>query len=276
VIRRGPGRWVPHSPTAGFIRRAGVGRDVRVENSFIPVRGVGEHTERRLWRDGITRWDEFDRTAVGPKTGRRIESFIDEARDRLDRGDAEYFDSRFPAGERWRLYENFRESVCFFDIETTGLDKRRDAVTTVSVHLDGETRTFVRGDDLAGDRLAAAFGDAELLATFNGARFDVPFVEAAFDIEVTTPHLDLMYPCRQLGHDGGLKRVERDLGIDRELPDVDGREAVRLWRRYEAGDDDALERLIAYNREDAVNLRQLADRVTERLDERVFRSVAGQ
>lgn len=245
---------------------------MRIENSFIPVRGVGERTERRLWEAGVTHWEAFDPSVsgIGETTTDRIERFIDEASVRLRRDDATYFDQQFPSGERWRLYENFRESTCFFDIETTGLDHHRDRVTTVSLHRNGDTTTLVRGNDLTADRLRREFERADMLATFNGARFDVPFLEASFDLEVTTPHLDLMYPCRKVGLSGGLKPIERDLGIERELPDVDGREAVRLWHRYEDGDENALDRLIAYNREDAVNLQRLADRVTNTLHERVF------
>ena len=99
---------------------------MRIENSFIPVDGVGETTERRLWERGVTRWGEFDPAVdvpgVGATTADRIESFIAEALARLNDGDATYFDRAFPAGERWRLYENFRAETCFFDIETTGLD----------------------------------------------------------------------------------------------------------------------------------------------------------
>ncbi|AUX09693.1 hypothetical protein AArcSl_2068 [Halalkaliarchaeum desulfuricum] len=245
---------------------------MRIENSFIPVRGVGERTERRLWEAGVTRWEAFDPSApgVGGTTADRIEAFIQEASTHLQRGDASYFDRQFPSDERWRLYENFRESTCFFDIETTGLDQRRDRVTTVSLHRSGETTTLVRGHDLTADRLRREFEAADMLATFNGARFDVPFLEESFGLDVTTPHLDLMYPCRKIDLSGGLKPIERELGIERELPDVDGREAVRLWHRYEDGDEDALDRLIAYNREDAVNLRRLADRVTGELHDRTF------
>jgi hypothetical protein len=243
---------------------------VRIENSFIPVRGVGTKTERRLWESGITHWDEFEPDAVGPTTAERIQSFIDRSRDRLASGDARYFDAEFPSGERWRLYENFRESACFFDIETTGLDQSRDDVTTVSAHMDGETTTLVRGRDLTGDRLSSLFDGADLLVTFNGKRFDVPFLESSFDVTLDQPHLDLMYTCRKLDLTGGLKRVEREVGIERDRPDLTGRDAVRLWNRYRRGDGDALETLVSYNRDDAVNLRRLADDVTTRLDRRLL------
>ncbi|MGM0606314.1 MAG: ribonuclease H-like domain-containing protein [Halobacteriota archaeon] len=245
---------------------------MRIENSFIPVRGVGERTERKLWRDGITHWNEFDRSVVGPTTGKRIEAFIEDARVRLEKRDARFFGDSFPSGERWRLYENFRDRTCFFDIETTGLDASRNVVTTVSYHLDGETNTLVRGDDLTADALRAAFDDAELLVSFNGIRFDQPFIEQCFDVQLDQPHLDLLYPCNRLGLTGGLKQIEGTIGIERDRPDISGRDAVRLWHEHERGRDGSLETLISYNREDAINLEVLADTVTTRLHEEVFES----
>ena len=250
---------------------------MRIENSFIPVHGVGEKTERTLWEAGVTHWDEFEGRVVGPTTADRIQSFIDRARDRLAADDAAFFDEQFPSGERWRLYENFRERTCFFDIETTGLDEHRDRVTTVSFHQGGETTTLVRGRDLTVERLREQFADADLLVTFNGARFDVPFLETSFDLSVETPHLDVMYPCKQLGLSGGLKRIEREVGLERDRPDVSGEDAVRLWYDYERrGDESALETLVSYNREDAVNLRTLTDTVADRLHRDVFPSAVGE
>lgn len=246
---------------------------MRIENSFIPIDGVGERTERRLWRAGITHWDDFEHSArprgVGETTADRIASFLEEARDRLERDDVRFFDREFPGGERWRLYENFREDACFFDIETTGLDHARNDVTCVSVTRGGETTTLVKGRDLTRRRLADLL-DAPLLVTFNGKRFDAPFLERSFDIRVDAPHVDLMYPCRRLDLTGGLKRIERDVGIDRDRPDISGRDAVRLWHEYERGDPDALDTLVEYNREDTENLRRLTDLVTGRLHDEVF------
>ncbi|WEL16356.1 Putative exonuclease, contains RNaseH-like domain [Halorhabdus sp. SVX81] len=243
---------------------------MRVEQSFIPVRGVGEQTERKLWRQGMTHWDDFEPDAVGSTTAERIEAFIDDARERLARGDSHYFGQQFPSGAQWRLYESFQDSAAFFDIETTGLDQRHDTVTTVSVRQGGETKTFVRDRDLTADRLRETFADADLLVSFNGKRFDVPFLEHSFDLDglLDRPHLDLMYPCRQLDLTGGLKQIEKDVGIERDRPDLSGKDAVRLWYEAERGDDDALETLISYNREDVDHLETVADRVVTRLHER--------
>lgn len=93
---------------------------MRLENTYIGVDGVGEATERKLWRSGARTWSEFDRTLCGPTTADRIESFIQRARPRLDDGDSEFFGRVLPKSEQWRLYENFRGEACF------STSKRRD------------------------------------------------------------------------------------------------------------------------------------------------------
>jgi uncharacterized protein YprB with RNaseH-like and TPR domain len=199
------------------------------------------------------------------------------ARARLDDGDARYFGDRFPASETWRFYENFRDDAAFFDIETTGLESAHHDVTTVSVTRGGETTTLVRGEDLTTPALRELFADAPLVVSFNGKQFDVPFLEDCFDVSIDAPHLDLMYPCRRVDLTGGLKAIEKAVGIDRDRPDLSGRDAVRLWHRYARdGDDDALDTLVSYNRDDTENLRNLADVVANRLHEESIGAVADE
>jgi len=245
---------------------------VEVENTFLGAEGIGETIERRLWKQGITHWSEFDRDCkgVGSTRATHIEEFIENGRRAVDADDVSYFNQVFPTGSRWRLYESFADQACFFDIETTGLDQHSSVVTTVSLHQDGQTRTLVRGDDLTSEQLRAAFADAGLLVTFNGARFDIPFLEHCFDIDLGLAHIDLMPTCRKLGLSGGLSAVESAFEIDRELPDVDGREAVRLWHDHERGVDGALDRLIQYNREDTENMVPVLERAVAELDRQVL------
>ncbi len=61
---------------------------------------------------------------------------------------------------------------------------------------------------------------------------------------------------------GGLKSLERQLGIERRLVGIDGYEAVKLWWRYvDSFDLDALNTLLQYNKEDVVNLKSLKERL---------------
>jgi len=246
-----------------------------IENSFIPVRGVGKKTERKLWQAGVITWDEFDGSVVGPTRAGRISEFISKARDHLNEGNARYFGETFPSESYWRLYENFSADTCFLDIETTGLDKWDDDVTMIGSYRGGEMTTLIRGQNLSQRALADELQEAKLLVTFNGGQFDLPVIERTFGIEVDLLHIDLMHLCRRLNLTGGLKIIERRVGIERDRPDLSGEDAVRLWREYERGNDTSLDTLIHYNQEDVMNLESLMHVVTKQLHEEVFETVRG-
>ena len=69
-----------------------------------------------------------------------------------------------------------------------------------------------------------------------------------------------MYDCWENNLYGGLKSVERQLGIRRGLTEIYGYEAVRLWQSY-VNDNakDALATLLENNKEDAINLKTLKE-----------------
>ena len=84
----------------------------------------------------------------------------------------------------------------------------------------------------------------------------MPFIEQKSGEKFDFVHFDLRFLLKELGYAGGLKKIEKELGIvrDGEVAEVDGREAVRLWKRYLRGDENALRILLKYNEEDIVNL----------------------
>ncbi|MEW5766014.1 MAG: ribonuclease H-like domain-containing protein [bacterium] len=101
--------------------------------------------------------------------------------------------------------------------------------------------------------------------TYNGSRFDLPVIKrvAGLDLRGYFKSHDLMYDCWRQNLYGGLKAVERKLGIKRKLPDVDGWEAMALWARYERFNDKAaLHQLLIYNREDIENLPLLREKLS--------------
>lgn len=155
----------------------------------------------------------------------------------------------------------------YLDIETTGLSPVDCALTVVGIYLcDGGDSRVVQlvGKDITAESLKESLGGVGIIHTYNGSRFDLPFLQCRLGVDLSRlyPHRDLMYDCWSRKLYGGLKAVERKLGIMRRLKDVNGYEAVRLWWRYvESFDLKALNRLLEYNREDVVNLRVLRERL---------------
>lgn len=155
----------------------------------------------------------------------------------------------------------------YLDIETTGLDPRYSEITVIGVYLDGPSRNKMVqlvGEAVRWCNLAPVLEGVRVLYTYNGSRFDLPFIreKLGVDLSVLLNHCDLMYVCWRLGLYGGLKKVEQRLGIRRRLKDIDGRMAVVLWDRYKRyGDIESLRLLLEYNGEDVYNLRLLKDRI---------------
>lgn len=251
-----------------------------IARTFIHLPRIGYGTERRLWRSGIRTWHDFLEQA-GPVRGVSAERWS-ELRDHvqasitaLEALDHPYFSHRLPAREHWRTLERFRRRTGYLDIETTGLGGWAD-VTVVGVYDGLRTCTYIHGQNL--DELAEDLSRFALLVTYNGATFDLPFLQRRFPgVEWNHLHVDLRYPLKRLGFSGGLKLIERAAGL-RRSPDIahlDGFDAVRLWNEYQAGSDEALELLVRYNTADITNLESLADRVYAQLSEEITRETAG-
>jgi len=155
----------------------------------------------------------------------------------------------------------------YLDIETTGLSCRYCEITVVGVCLsDGRTNHFFQlvGTEVTKDNLLYSLEEAERIYTYNGSRFDLPFIHGSLGVNLASliHHRDLMYDCWRCNLKGGFKAVERQLGIARQLQEVDGYEAVLLWQRYRKHNDRvALARLLEYNKEDVMNLLQLKQRL---------------
>ena len=127
-----------------------------------------------------------------------------------------------------------------------------------------DARAQLVGHKICGDAILAALQGVEELYTYNGHRFDLPFlhVRHGVNLEDQYKHIDLMNHCWRNNLYGGLKNVERTLGIQRKLTEVNGLEAVRLWWRYVNDyDENALKTLLEYNREDVVNLKILKEKL---------------
>jgi len=155
----------------------------------------------------------------------------------------------------------------YLDIETTGLSPWYGEITVVGIYIVNEFDTrFIQlvGEDITADSILEALEGVEVIHTYNGSRFDLPFIYCRLGVNLAKlfRHCDLMYDCWRNNLYGGFKAVERQLGIQRRLKDITGYEAVRLWWRYVNDyDEDALATLLEYNKEDVINLKTLKERL---------------
>lgn len=158
-------------------------------------------------------------------------------------------------------------SDAYLDIETTGLPWVYAEITVIGIYLvNGSERRLVQlvGREVTVDNLLKTVDGVSIIYTYNGSRFDLPFIHGSLgiDLEAIAGHHDLMYDCWRCNLFGGFKAVEQQLGIPRRLRGITGLDAVLLWQRYQYyGDRDALALLLEYNREDVMNLRVLRERL---------------
>lgn len=243
--------------------------------TFIHVPGIGATNERRLWKEGTTDWWKATGHSHGlfaaPGDG-PLEKTLRECLKELKEGRLEMTASLLDPNDHWRAL-CLREQGAVrplrwlaLDIETTGLAAEDDAVTCIGLcghATDFEPVALVAGDLNWARPLVKYLLDSDVLITFNGRNFDVPFIARSLSrlAPIFPPfHLDLYPHFKKLQVRGGLKKIQKRLGFAREgaLDEVDGYAAVRLWREHQRGTPGARETLVRYCLEDVVVLFDLA------------------
>lgn len=244
-----------------------------IRNTFTILEGIGQRLERRLWREGILTWNHFldvkDTSFINPQRKKFFDETLFFAYNELNEGNAEYFAATLKRYEHWRLFDVFKGDAVCLDIETNGLSPNSGGyVTLVGMYNGEDYRCFMRGENLTADALNEELSKYKYLITFFGSVFDIPFLKTCFrDLRFDIPHFDLCFGARRIGLRGGLKRLEPYFGIQRqdEVKDMDGYDAVLLWQEAERGCSRALDLLMLYNKEDTVNLFDIADTIYRRL-----------
>lgn len=212
-----------------------------------------------------------DSTPVSRAVRERLTPLVEESQERLGVLDHGWFARKLPQREHWRTLPNFRGRIGFLDIETTGGYGPND-LTVVGLYDGIRLTQYMRGENL--EELPDALERIALLVTFFGTGFDLPFLRNVFHLELPQLHIDLCFLLKRLGYKGGLKSVERQIGIRRSegTEGLEGWDAVRLWWEWQAGDDRALSRLLAYNAEDVLNMERLLDIAFPLIREQTFSS----
>jgi uncharacterized protein YprB with RNaseH-like and TPR domain len=168
-----------------------------LQNTFIHIQGIGAITEQRLWESGLRDWASMNNEISIPlSAGRKylLDKGIEESLDHLRRCNPSYFSKLLPSNQSWRLFLEFKESTVYLDIETTGLDRYFNDITTIALY-DGESiQTYVQGqnlDDFIEDiqkyKVIVSYNGKSMVTAYNMKLKDTPFYETHFIEEPTLP-----------------------------------------------------------------------------------------
>lgn len=173
---------------------------------------------------------------------------------------------------------------CTFDIETLGLDPKRSPMVLaglMSVFPDGTaevTQFFLEAPEeehILLDRVIGELGRYDYIVTFNGRRFDLPYVEKRYKMiyhclpDIRPFDLDLYLLIK--GHSGlkeilpslRQKCVEEYMGLSSSRDDlITGAESVELYYKYLTEEDETLkeeikQKILLHNFDDVVQLYRL-------------------
>ena len=160
----------------------------------------------------------------------------------------------------------------YVDIETTGLSPANDEITIVGLLCGDTFEQFTKNVNLKAyyiDEYIMMHEPTEVVG-YNSNRFDIPFMES-FGIETLSnlKQVDLMIQCHNLNLKGGLKKVESILGIERQHEPLNFFQQKALWKKWiNTNDWSALDRLLAYNKEDVMNLPLVEEKLKLRTDKK--------
>ncbi len=173
---------------------------------------------------------------------------------------------------------------CTFDIETLGLDPKRSPMVLAGlmcVFPDGTaevTQFFLEAPEeehILLDRVIGELGRYDYIVTFNGRRFDLPYVEKRYKMiyhclpDIRPFDLDLYLLIK--GHSGlkeilpslRQKCVEEYMGLSSSRDDlISGAESVELYYKYLTEEDETLkeeikQKILLHNFDDVVQLYRL-------------------
>lgn len=234
-----------------------------LRRSFLHLPGIGPAKEKRLWERGLTDWRELRDAA--PKVYKRSEKLtevlrlLDDSEAALAERNLRFFYGCLPKVALWRMIPDHQADAAFLDIESTGMGVPPMAESTViAIYFRG--RLYQETDHRAKKALLGWIDrECSFYVTYFGESFDLPFLRREYGLALDAAHVDLCHWLRRLGYKGGLKHVQKQFADipARDSMDIDGFDAVRLWRLHERGVEGALETLMTYNAEDTIVLEAL-------------------
>lgn len=181
------------------------------------------------------------------------------------------------------------DSICYFDIETLGFDRKKHAVILICAAFKHHDSVLIRqyfadteSDEY--DVLRAFNEDTKKIGkfiTFNGDGFDIPFLSARFDLHNMKYSFDkiesfdilkFIRPLKSVWELDNLKlkTVEQFFGIKRHDL-IDGAQSIRLYHEYQKTQDDICRsEIMLHNFEDVKHMLILHKAILHYLNEQTF------
>ncbi|HVP57648.1 MAG TPA: ribonuclease H-like domain-containing protein [bacterium] len=140
----------------------------------------------------------------------------------------------------------------YLDIETSFGGE----ITILGIFRPPDELIQIVQPDISRRTLLGALDGVREIVTYWGHRFDLPVISRCLRVNLRRrfESKDLADHCHRHGLFGGLKAVEKSLGILRQTAGLTGMDAMQLWEHWLAGNREALRILLKYNEEDVVNL----------------------
>ena len=239
--------------------------------SFQHLPGISALKEERLWAKGILDWTDLNQNIpvqmdMYAEGGNPLQLALEASEKAFANRDIAFFANRLPKREYYRIASSFPKQCVFLDIETTGLSTYYDDVTVVGWSIGDTYTALIEPKKI--EKLESVVRENQLVVTFNGSLFDLPFLSKAYQVDWSSIfHIDLRYLARRVGLTGGQKRIEVEIGLIRkaEIEGLTGAEAVVLWFDYKEGDLNALRDLVRYNHADIEGMKSLLEEAIRRI-----------
>ena len=188
-----------------------------------------------------------------------------------------------------RVYDEYFDGlkVCVMDIETTGLNPNRSQVILGGLLVPeeecAELVQYFTDREGSEENLLRAYGDAlssaDVLITYNGSSFDLPFMRQRFryrGLDYPLNHIQSFDLYRALHYYSKMreilpnlkqKSIEIFLGLSPLRQDeISGGESVALYEEYlHSGSPASKQKVLLHNRDDLVQLASIV-RILEKLD----------
>ncbi len=231
-----------------------------ITKCFTFLDGISNRKQDRILEQ-VNDWNDFiGKNVKGISKLRKFfyDQKVREAKQALLNDDLGFFNKNFKNKDLLFLYKYYRDETCFLDIE---INRGREDIVLVGVDDGYEIKQFLKGFNLEKNILFDYLSRFKVIVTYNGAAFDIPLLKKYFNFKLNFIHIDLKPICLSFGFKGGLKKIEKELGIERNLCyDVKHGDPCKLYRVFMITRDEYyLDLLLRYNEEDCQNLKKIIE-----------------